>query len=64
VPSFEALLTWYRVSKVGRDTTYDISRTREELGYEPDQDLERQLESIVQWYVREKSGRMNRSRGR
>ena len=64
VPSFEALLTWYRVSKVGRDTTYDISRTREELGYEPDQDLERQLESIVQWYAREKSGRMNRLRGR
>ncbi len=55
VPSFQALVTWYRVSKVGRSTSYDISKTIEELGYEPDQDLERQLESIVEWYAREKA---------
>jgi nucleoside-diphosphate-sugar epimerase len=42
------------VSKVGRETSYDISRTRRELGYQPDQDLERQLESIVEWYRAEK----------
>ena len=64
VPSFEALLTWYRVSKVGRDTSYDISRTTEELGYEPDQDLERQLESIMEWYAREKGAPLTTSRGR
>ena len=65
VPSYEALLTWYRVSKVGRDTSYDISRTIEELGYQPDQDLDRQLESIMEWYTREKSSEVrNPSRGR
>jgi UDP-N-acetyl-alpha-D-quinovosamine dehydrogenase len=65
VPSREALLTWYRVSKLGRDTSYDISRTTEELGYQPDQDLDRQLESIMEWYAREKAfGPVNKSRGR
>jgi nucleoside-diphosphate-sugar epimerase len=64
-PSREALLTWYRVSKLGRDTSYDISRTIRELGYRPDQDLDRQLESIMEWYAREKtSGAGNKSRGR
>jgi len=65
LPSFEALLTWYRVSKVGRDTSYDISNTVDELGYTPDQDLDRQLESIVSWYTREKAwGYVNKVRGR
>ncbi|MGA2765696.1 MAG: NAD-dependent epimerase/dehydratase family protein [Spirochaetia bacterium] len=65
VPTFEALLTWYRVSKLGRDTSYDISRTIDELGYQPDQDLQRQLESIFEWYAREKaSGYVNKLRGR
>ena len=45
------------MSKVGRDTSYDITRTRRELGYVPDQDIERQLESIVQWYEAEKTSR-------
>ncbi len=64
-PSYEALLTWYRVSKIGKDTSYDISRTIAELGYQPDQDLDRQLESIMEWYAREKaSGYLNKSRGR
>jgi UDP-N-acetyl-alpha-D-quinovosamine dehydrogenase len=65
VPSFEALLTWYRVSKVGRSTSYDISKTVEDLGYQPDQDLDRQLESILEWYAREKaSGYVSKLRGR
>ncbi len=65
VPSFEALITWYRVSKVGRDTTYDLAKTKEELGYQPDQDLEGQLESIVSWYMKEKeSGYVGKLRGR
>ncbi len=64
-PSREALLTWYRVSKLGRDTSYDISRTMEELGYQPDQDLDQQLESIIEWYAREKTFRpANTTRGR
>lgn len=65
VPSFEAILTWYRVSKVGRSTSYDISKTIAELGYQPDQDLQRQLESIIEWYGREKaSGHTGRLRRR
>ena len=52
---FVVRVSFYPVSKVGRDTSYDISRTRDELGYEPDQDLERQLESVVEWYLAEKA---------
>ncbi|HVO38950.1 MAG TPA: NAD-dependent epimerase/dehydratase family protein [Spirochaetia bacterium] len=62
-PSVEALLTWYRVSKVGRDTTYDISTTMEDLGYRPDQDIERQLDTIMSWYLEEKR-QLQMSRGR
>lgn len=62
-PSVEALLTWYRVSKVGRDTTYDISTTMEDLGYRPDQDIERQLDAIMSWYLGEKK-QVEMSRGR
>lgn len=62
IPAFVARVSFYPVSKAGRDTSYDIDRTREELGYQPDQDLERQLESVVQWYIAEKaSGRSARS---
>jgi nucleoside-diphosphate-sugar epimerase len=58
IPSVTARVSYYPVSKVGRDTSYDISRTQRELGYQPEQDLERQLDSIVQWYRAEKtSGR-------
>ena len=39
-PAFVMRVSFYPVSKVGRDTSYDISRTRNELGYEPEQDLE------------------------
>jgi nucleoside-diphosphate-sugar epimerase len=63
-PAFVVRVSFYPVSKVGRDTSYDISRTRDELGYLPEQDLERQLETVVQWYRAEKaSGRITR-RGR
>jgi len=65
IPPVRVLVSFYPVSKVGRDTSYDISRTRRELGYQPEQDLERQLESIVQWYQAEKaSGRIERLRRR
>jgi len=55
IPAFAARVSFYPVSKVGRDTSYDIARTREELGYQPDQDLERQLEAVVTWYFAEKA---------
>lgn len=57
--------SFYPVAKIARDTSYDISTTIAELGYQPDQDLERQLESIMEWYAREKAaGQLSRSHGR
>jgi nucleoside-diphosphate-sugar epimerase len=50
IPPVKVRVSFYPVSKVGRHTSYDISRTRRELGYQPEQDLPRQLESIVKWY--------------
>ena len=65
IPRLMVRVSFYPVSKVGRDTSYDITRTREELGYEPKQDIERQIESIVQWYQAEKaSGRIERMQRR
>jgi nucleoside-diphosphate-sugar epimerase len=65
IPAVPRRISYYPVSKIGRDTSYDISRTRLELGYEPAQDLERQLEAIVQWYQQEKSsGRIEGMRRR
>lgn len=54
VPAFRPRLSFYPVSKIGRDTSYDISRTRDELGYTPEHDLDRQLGAVVQWYLQEK----------
>ena len=65
IPSVPRRVSFYPVSKVGRDTSYDISRTRRELGYQPEQDFERQLESTVHWYRGEKSsGRIESMRRR
>jgi len=65
IPSIGLTLPYFGVSKIGRDTSYDISRTKLELGYQPEQDLHRQLESIVQWYQGEKaSGRVEALRRR
>jgi nucleoside-diphosphate-sugar epimerase len=55
IPSFDALLTFYRISRVANNSSYDISRTVAELGYQPDQDIEGQARSIVAWYLKEKA---------
>ncbi len=57
VPAFRPRLTLYPVTKLGRDTSYDISRTREELGLRPVHDLEGQLDAVVRWYLQEKERR-------
>ncbi len=44
------LASIYPVAKLGRDTSYDISATLTELGYRPEQDVDRQVDAIVQWY--------------
>ena len=65
IPPVKVLVPFYGVSKIGRDTSYDITRTQRELGYRPEQDLQRQLESVVQWYNGEKaSGRIEALRRR
>ena len=55
VPSFEPALNFYRARRITTDTSYDISRTIKELNYIPDKNTERQLNSIVDWYLKEKS---------
>ena len=58
-PRMERQLNYYRIKRITTETTYDISRTIAELGYEPDDDLERQFAEIVDWYLKEKqSGRL------
>lgn len=53
-PRYEPTLTYYRVKRIVTETTYDISRTVAELGYRPDDDVERQIGEIVDWYLRER----------
>jgi nucleoside-diphosphate-sugar epimerase len=54
LPEREPTITRYRVRRGSSETTYDISRTVAELGYEPDDDYERQFAEIVAWYLEEK----------
>lgn len=49
-PGFGAELNQYRIRRITTETTYDISRTVAELGYRPDNDLEKQIAEIVAWY--------------
>ncbi|MEW5902655.1 MAG: hypothetical protein AB1715_14405, partial [Acidobacteriota bacterium] len=53
-PRFESEVTRYRVRRITTETTYDISRTIDELGYKPDNNTERQIQAIVDWYLEEK----------
>jgi nucleoside-diphosphate-sugar epimerase len=55
IPSFDALLTFYRISRVANNSSYDITKTVAELGYQPDHDIESQTRSIVAWYLKEKA---------
>jgi nucleoside-diphosphate-sugar epimerase len=54
VPGFSPEVTFYRIKRVTRDTSYDISRTIAELGYQPDDDIDGQIQAIVSWYLEEK----------
>jgi nucleoside-diphosphate-sugar epimerase len=54
LPRFEVKLNEYRVRRVTTETTYDISRTSADLGYEPDDDYAAQFAGIVDWYRKEK----------
>ena len=54
LPRFERKLNYYRVKRITSETTYDISKAVDELGYEPDDDAERQFAEIVDWYLEER----------
>ncbi len=53
-PRYEATLNFYRIKRITTETTYDISRTVAELGYAPDDRIDRQIEAIVSWYLKER----------
>lgn len=54
-PVFQSKLNRYRIRRATTETTYDISRTLADLGYEPDDDYGLQFAGIVAWYKREKA---------
>lgn len=51
---YEPTLNYYRIKRITTETTYDISRTIAELGYAPDDRIDRQIEAIVTWYLKER----------
>jgi len=53
-PGFHPELNRYRIRRITTETTYDISRTVAELGYRPDNDTEKQIQAIVDWYLEER----------
>jgi len=53
-PGFHPPLTYYRIRRITAQTTYDLSRTERELGYESDDDYLGQFDRLVEWYKREK----------
>jgi nucleoside-diphosphate-sugar epimerase len=54
-PSYDPKLTVYRIKRVTTETTYDISRTKIDLGYIPDEDFERQVAATLAWYREERA---------
>lgn len=57
-PGYKPSVNLYRYRRTVRNTTYDIRRTIEELGYRPDTDVHEQIRKIVEWYLREKKHRV------
>lgn len=53
-PGYEPPINYYRLKRITTHTTYDISRTMAELGYKPDNDTEKQIRAIVDWYQKER----------
>ena len=53
-PGFEPPVNYYRIKRVTSETTYNISKTIEELGYRPDDRTDQQIPEIVAWYRKEK----------
>ncbi|MBN1940334.1 MAG: NAD-dependent epimerase/dehydratase family protein [Candidatus Aminicenantes bacterium] len=54
-PSYDPKLTVYRIRRVTTETTYDITRTVADLGYDPDDDYLRQVAETLAWYREERA---------
>jgi len=54
IPGYRPGINIYRIKRITTHTTYDISPAVRDLGYCPDQDIRRQIRSIVDWYLEEK----------
>lgn len=55
VPHFKPTITHYRIKRITTHTTYDISQTITDLEYVPEKNNPRQVQSIVDWYLQEKT---------
>jgi nucleoside-diphosphate-sugar epimerase len=57
IPGFKPGINYYRIRRVTAQTTYDLTETYRDLGYQPDDDYRRQFQAIVDWYRLEREGR-------
>jgi len=57
IPGFKPGINYYRIRRITAQTTYDLSKTYRELGYQPEDDYKSQFQTIVDWYKREREGR-------
>jgi len=53
LPRLDPVISRYRIRRITTHTTFDISRTMAELGYRPDDRLDRQIKAIVAWFRKE-----------
>ena len=54
-PALKPPINFYRIRRITSQTTYDMTATFEDLGYESDDDYHRLFASIVEWYLCEKA---------
>jgi nucleoside-diphosphate-sugar epimerase len=53
-PNYDPPMNLYRILRIKWSTSYNISKTVEKLGYDPDEDYHKQIKNIVAWYKEEK----------
>lgn len=57
IPAAKPPLNFYRIHRITTQTTYDLSKTVKDLGYNPDNDYQKQFKAIVDWYKAENGDR-------
>jgi len=53
-PRFNPPMTYYRYKRATSHTSYDITETKKELDYIPDNNFDEQIKKIINWYLAEK----------